>query len=172
MMNRILAFLFFSNIITYSLFSQETELLIINHSEHYGIEWSVTNESDFEIIGGSEFFGDDSIFFLLDSDQRFFLNLSIPEASDSGTNLLSLEMSGTPFILVSSNLGAGDHSIPFFTGYHPGYLKIIGGTEADIADFPYQVFFRAGNYLCGGSIIDENWIVTAAHCTKDRKSDV
>jgi secreted trypsin-like serine protease len=45
---------------------------------------------------------------------------------------------------------------------------VVGGTQADIADFPYQVgllLTRNGNkYRCGGSIIAPNWVVTAAHC--------
>lgn len=42
---------------------------------------------------------------------------------------------------------------------------IVGGSPADIADFPYQVSIRHwGNHICGGSIINPTTIVTAAHC--------
>ncbi|XP_043283967.1 chymotrypsin-2-like [Venturia canescens] len=43
--------------------------------------------------------------------------------------------------------------------------KIIGGSMAAPGEFPYQVSLRwKGQHLCGGSIIDERHIVTAAHC--------
>ena len=42
---------------------------------------------------------------------------------------------------------------------------IVGGTEADISEFPYQVaLYHYGRYKCGGSILSENYILTAAHC--------
>jgi V8-like Glu-specific endopeptidase len=51
---------------------------------------------------------------------------------------------------------------------------IVGGSAAEIEDYPWQVaLVRAGNYtaksvqFCGGSIINEEWILTAAHCLDD-----
>ncbi|XP_012268512.2 trypsin-like isoform X1 [Athalia rosae] len=45
--------------------------------------------------------------------------------------------------------------------------RIIGGSNANIGQFPHQVSLRRtsnGVHFCGGSIVDEEWIVTAAHC--------
>lgn len=43
--------------------------------------------------------------------------------------------------------------------------RIIGGQTVDITDFPYQTaLFLSNSYRCGGIIISEKWILTAAHC--------
>lgn len=48
--------------------------------------------------------------------------------------------------------------------------KIIGGTNATLGDYPYQVAIL-GSTLCGGSIISEWFVLTAAHCEEPLKSD-
>ncbi|XP_049865486.1 trypsin-3-like [Pectinophora gossypiella] len=46
--------------------------------------------------------------------------------------------------------------------------KIVGGQETTIEEHPYQVSFIVNNsYFCGGFIVSENYILTAAHCAQD-----
>uniref|UniRef100_F7CCG9 Complement C1s n=1 Tax=Monodelphis domestica TaxID=13616 RepID=F7CCG9_MONDO len=42
-----------------------------------------------------------------------------------------------------------------------GTQRIFGGVRADIGSFPWQVFFQ--NPRAGGALIDEHWVLTAAH---------
>lgn len=46
-----------------------------------------------------------------------------------------------------------------------GASKVIGGTAAEEGSFPYIASVQLGSYhLCGGTIISDTWIVTAAQC--------
>ncbi|XP_052738132.1 trypsin-1-like [Bicyclus anynana] len=51
--------------------------------------------------------------------------------------------------------------------------KIVGGSEVSIKDYPYQAHLLIetdkGYYGCGGSIISNNYILTAAHCLPNAK---
>lgn len=42
--------------------------------------------------------------------------------------------------------------------------RIVGGQDADQGEYPYQALVMPGGSLCGGALIDEEWVLTAAHC--------
>ncbi len=60
----------------------------------------------------------------------------------------------------------------------PIYLNaqsnIYGGQPVDISEAPYQVSLenQFGSHFCGGSIINCEWVVTAAHCVSSNPSGV
>ncbi|MEM7801283.1 MAG: serine protease [Chloroflexota bacterium] len=42
--------------------------------------------------------------------------------------------------------------------------RIVGGQDADQGEYPYQVLVLPSGSLCGGALIDAEWVLTAAHC--------
>ncbi|XP_074128378.1 cationic trypsin-3-like [Sminthopsis crassicaudata] len=46
--------------------------------------------------------------------------------------------------------------------------KIVGGYTCPANSLPYQVSLNSGYHFCGGSLINEQWVVSAAHCYKSR----
>jgi len=50
-----------------------------------------------------------------------------------------------------------------------GNSKIVGGEDATDGEFPFQValwtgFFGINMFTCGGSVLNENYVITAGHC--------
>lgn len=49
--------------------------------------------------------------------------------------------------------------------------KIVGGTRAQPGEFPWQVSMRSnGHHVCGGILIADQWVLTAAHCFNENKN--
>uniref|UniRef100_A0A2K6BGB6 Peptidase S1 domain-containing protein n=1 Tax=Macaca nemestrina TaxID=9545 RepID=A0A2K6BGB6_MACNE len=46
--------------------------------------------------------------------------------------------------------------------------KIVGGYTCEENSLPYQVSLNSGSHFCGGSLINKQWVVSAAHCYKPR----
>ncbi|XP_071796529.1 chymotrypsin-like elastase family member 2A [Asterias amurensis] len=75
------------------------------------------------------------------------------------------------FIACNANLkDCGKTAIP------PNESRVVGGHEATPNSWPWQVSLRLkqydGSYMhwCGGSLIDNQWVVTAAHCVEGKES--
>jgi len=48
----------------------------------------------------------------------------------------------------------------------PAGSRIVGGTQAQKDSWPWQVMLASpgGSQFCGGSLIEEQWVLTASHC--------
>ena len=64
------------------------------------------------------------------------------------------------------------NSSKVFTKNHLKHKRIVGGSLANYMDYPFFVqliTYPEGN-LCGGSLINKNWILSAGHCFTPGKS--
>jgi hypothetical protein len=159
---------FMISIIPLSVLSQKTAMQLTRTRDASISEWQILDDKYMQVLTGNEYPADDTITFSLEANKRYFLLISISRINYADTCLYSLWLNNEFIVLINSDAGTGDHFFPFFTGVKADLeAKITGGSNAAISDFPWQVFFEAENFTCGGSIISNQWIIIAAHCTRD-----
>ncbi|CAF0979092.1 unnamed protein product [Rotaria sordida] len=60
---------------------------------------------------------------------------------------------------------------PFPYPRYRGQARIVGGEDAQPHSWPWMVQLRRYNsHFCGGALVNEQWVVTAAHCLGDANS--
>ena len=86
------------------------------------------------------------------------LNISIALHQHINTKSIDLKIDSKNIYLISANLRCDNPLVPGSFDE-----RIVGGYQAQRNAWPFIVKIRIG---CGGSIVSNNWIVTAAHCCR------
>ncbi len=64
----------------------------------------------------------------------------------------------------------------FLEQFVRGSSRIVGGEDVMISEYPWQTSIQltpqyGGSHMCGGIILDDEWILTAAHCLVFEQAD-
>ncbi|XP_076608004.1 serine protease 27-like [Chaetodon auriga] len=67
-------------------------------------------------------------------------------------------------VLVALTVTGGDAQLDV-CGIAPLNSRIVGGVDAPAGSWPWQAsLHRRGSHFCGGSLINKQWVLSAAHC--------
>uniref|UniRef100_A0A8C5Q396 Peptidase S1 domain-containing protein n=1 Tax=Leptobrachium leishanense TaxID=445787 RepID=A0A8C5Q396_9ANUR len=73
---------------------------------------------------------------------------------------ISSSLTAFPSVLTSTNVSSAP-----VCGSPVVSSRIVGGTDAVDGEWPWQVAVKFwGSFICGGSLINEQWVLSAAHC--------
>lgn len=102
---------------------------------------------------------------------RYYLLVGGQSDSFSGVDLeASYSLAGTSYTVTVVRTGNGrvvSSNVAFPVNVIDGPIytpKVIGGGDTTIDRWPWHVQVTASGAFCSGSVIDSEWVITAAHC--------
>ncbi|XP_063285653.1 transmembrane protease serine 9-like [Pelobates fuscus] len=82
-----------------------------------------------------------------------------------GNLILHEKMDNRDFMFLFLFLGCVSKAATDVCGISEFSSRIVGGTDASEGSWPWQISLRYhGSHICGGSLISNQWVMTAAHC--------
>ncbi|KAM6904666.1 uncharacterized protein FYW49_014731 [Xenentodon cancila] len=85
-----------------------------------------------------------------------------PTPNNNSTNTTTASTNSTAAPTTNSKLQLSHCGLPALNN------RIVGGQEAPEGSWPWQVSLHTSIHICGGSLINNEWVLTATHCVNGR----
>jgi hypothetical protein len=107
---------FLISVIPLILSAQKATIRIIKSNSGSVVEWKILDDRFIPVLTSDLYPAEDTIVFSLDTNKRYFFEISVSETGQPDSSLCTLSLNDEVIILIRSDTGSGDHFFPFFTG--------------------------------------------------------